>query len=196
MSDALPDRDQALALLHEWVANLNLRRHAYAVEAAMRAYARKYGEDEERWGLTGLVHDFDWERHPDLERHPVAGVAVLRERGWPEDVCRAVLGHARHTGVPRDTRMAKALFACDELCGFLTACALVTPTKSLHDLKVSSVRKRMKDKAFARAVHREEIVEGAALLGMDLEAHIAFVLDAMRSIASDLGLAGSAPAQE
>ena len=127
---ALPSREQALALLHEWIENPNLRKHCYAVEAVLRAYARKLGEDEERWGLVGLIHDFDWERHPDRERHPVQGVEVLRTKGWPDDVCRAVLGHATYTGVPRDTPMARALFECDELCGFLTACALVTPGKS------------------------------------------------------------------
>ncbi len=188
MSGTLPTRDEAIALLHEWIANANLRKHCYAVEAAMRAYARRSGEDEERWGLTGLIHDFDWERHPDLERHPVAGVAVLRERGWPEDVCRAVLGHATHTGVPRDTLMARTLFACDELCGFLVACALMTPGKKLDEVEVASVRKKMKRVDFARNVNRDDIVAGAAELGVDLDEHIAFVRDAMRGIAPELGL--------
>jgi putative nucleotidyltransferase with HDIG domain len=138
----LPTRDQAIALLHEWIQNPNLRKHCYAVEAAMRAYAPRYGGDPERWGLTGLIHDFDWERHPDLERHPMLGVEALRAQGWPEDVCRAVLGHAERSGVPRDTPMAKALYACDEVAGFLVACALVTPTKSLADVEVASVRKK------------------------------------------------------
>jgi len=129
--DALPTREQALALLHEWVENPGLRKHCLCVEAVMRAYARKYGEDEARWGLTGLIHDFDWERHPDAGRHPIHGVAVLREYGWPDDILRAVLGHANYTGVPRDTRMARALYACDELCGFLIACALVMPDRSI-----------------------------------------------------------------
>ena len=137
--DTLPTRDQALALLHEWVANPGLRKHCYAVEAAMRAYAPRYDGDPGRWGLTGLLHDFDWERHPDLERHPILGVEELRRQGWPEDVCRAVLGHAVHSGVPRDTPMAKALYACDEVSGFLVACALVTPTKSLDQVEVASV---------------------------------------------------------
>ena len=186
--EALPSRAQALELLHEWVSNLNLRKHCYAVEAAMRAYALELGGDQDRWGITGLIHDFDWERHPDLERHPVQGVAVLRERGWPEDVCRAVLGHATHTGVPRDTPMAKALYACDELTGFLVACALVTPGKSLDQVEVPSVRKKMKRADFARNVSREDIVNGAAELGVDLDQHIALTLEAMRGIRGELGL--------
>jgi len=185
---SLPSREQALALLHEWIQNPNLRKHCYAVEAAMRAYARTMGGDEERWGITGLIHDFDWERHPDLERHPVQGVAILREQGWPEDVCRAVLGHATHTGVPRDTEMAKALYACDELSGFLVACALITPEKSLEKVEVASVKKKMKRADFARNVNRDDIVTGAAELGVDLDAHIAFVLEAMRGIHGELGL--------
>jgi putative nucleotidyltransferase with HDIG domain len=186
--DTLPSREQALAVLHEWVANPNLRKHCYAVEAAMRAYARRSGEDEERWAITGLIHDFDWERHPDLERHPMEGVAVLRAQGWPEDVCRAVLGHAEHSGVPRDTLMAKTLYACDELCGFLVACALVTPEKRLDQVEVSSVKKKMKRADFARNVNREDIVKGAAELGVDLDEHIAFVLEAMRGIRETLEL--------
>jgi putative nucleotidyltransferase with HDIG domain len=186
--DALPSREQALALLHEWIANPNLRKHCYAVEAAMRAYARTQGEDEERWGIAGLVHDFDWERHPDLERHPVKGVEVLRSLGWPDDVCRAVLGHATHTGVPRDSAMAKALYACDDLTGFLVACALITPGKSLDQVEVASVKKKMKRADFARNVSRDDIVNGAAELGVDLDEHIAFTLAAMRGIRSELGL--------
>lgn len=185
---ALPTREQALALLHDWIQNPNLRKHCYAVEAAMRAYARKAGEDEERWGVTGLIHDFDWERHPDLERHPIQGVEVLRSLGWPEDVCRAVLGHASRTGVPRDTPMAKTLFACDELTGFLVACALMTPGKTLAEVEVPSVRKKMKRADFARNVSRDDIVNGAAELGVELDAHIAFVRDAMLGIAGELGL--------
>jgi putative nucleotidyltransferase with HDIG domain len=185
---ALPTREQAVVLLHEWMQNPNLRKHCYAVEAAMRAYARKFGEDEDRWGITGLIHDFDWERHPDLERHPVEGVKVLQSLGWPEDVCRAVLGHASHTGVPRDTPMAKTLFACDELCGFLVACALVQPDKSLASVEVASVKKKMKRVDFARNVSRDDIVNGAAEMGVDLDEHIAFVLEAMRGIKSELGL--------
>jgi predicted hydrolase (HD superfamily) len=185
---ALPTRDQALALLHEWVQNVNLRKHCYAVEAAMRAYAAKYGEDAERWGLTGLIHDFDWERHPSAELHPMAGVEVLRAAGWPDDVCRAVLGHATYSGVPRDTLMARALFACDELSGFLVACALVTPEKKLAGVAVDSVKKKMKSAGFARNVNRDDIVNGAAELGVDLDEHIAFVRDAMLGIVGELGL--------
>jgi putative nucleotidyltransferase with HDIG domain len=186
--EALPSREQAIALLHEWIENPNLRKHCYAVEAAMRAYARKLGGDEDRWGLTGLIHDFDWERHPDLERHPMKGVEVLRSLGWPDDVCRAVLGHAVHSGVPRDTPMAQALFAVDELCGFLVACALVQPSKSLMDVDPASVRKKMKRADFARNVNREDIVNGAAEFGVELDGHIAFVLDAMRGIRAEMGL--------
>ena len=185
---ALPTRDQALALLHEWVQNPNLRKHCYAVEAAMRAYAVKYGEDVERWGLTGLIHDFDWEKHPTAELHPMAGVEVLRAAGWPDDICRAVLGHATYSGVPRDTLMARALFACDELSGFLVACALVTPEKKLASVAADSVRKKMKSAGFARNVNRDDIVNGAAELGVDLDEHIAFVKDAMLGIAGELGL--------
>ncbi len=189
----LPTRDEAMALLREYTGGPGLLKHALAVEAALRAHARRLGQDENAWGLVGLLHDFDYERWPDAENHPWRGAEILEKLGYPDWFRRAVLSHASYTGVSRDTDLEKALYACDELCGFLTACALVTPTRSLHDLKVSSVRKRMKDKAFARAVNRDEIVEGAALLGMDLEAHVAFVLDAMRGIADDLGLAGSAP---
>jgi putative nucleotidyltransferase with HDIG domain len=185
---AIPTREQALALLHEWIQNVNLRKHCYAVEAAMRAYARHYGEDEDRWGLTGLIHDFDWERHPDLERHPAKGVEVLRSLGWPDDVCRAVLGHGTHTGVPRDTLMARALFACDELSGFLVACALMTPGKSLMEVEPASVRKKMKRADFARNVSRDDIVNGAAEFGVDLDEHILFTLEAMRGIRAELGL--------
>jgi putative nucleotidyltransferase with HDIG domain len=185
---ALPTREQALALLHEWIENPGLRKHCYAVEAAMRAYARKLGDDEERWGLVGLIHDFDWERHPDRERHPAQGVEVLRAKGWPEDVCRAILGHATYTGVPRDTPMARALFACDELCGFLTACALITPGKSLDQVEVASVKKKMKRVDFARNVSREDIVQGAAEFGVDLDQHIGFTIEAMRGARGEIGL--------
>jgi putative nucleotidyltransferase with HDIG domain len=188
ITGALPTREQALALVHEWIENVNLRKHCYAVEASMRAYARKMGGDEERWGIAGLVHDFDWERHPDLERHPMKGVEVLRSQGWPEDVCRAVLGHAQHSGVPRDSDMARALYACDELCGFLVACALVTPERRLDQVEVASVRKKMKRADFARNVSREDIVQGAAELGVDLDQHIAFVREAMLGVRDELGL--------
>jgi putative nucleotidyltransferase with HDIG domain len=183
-----PTREQALALVHEWIANPNLRKHCYAVEAAMRAYAKHYGEDVERWGLTGLIHDFDWERHPSAELHPMKGVEVLRAAGWPEDICRAVLGHASYSGVPRDTVMAKALFACDELSGFLVACALVNPEKKLALVEVDSVRKKMKSAGFARNVNRDDIVNGAAELGVELDGHISFVREAMLTIAGELGL--------
>jgi len=185
---ALPSREQALALLHEWIENANLCKHCYAVEAAMRAYAGKCGEDAERWGLTGLIHDFDWERHPSAELHPMKGVEVLRAAGWPEDICRAVLGHATYSGVPRDTLMARALFACDELSGFLVACALVTPERKLASVAVDSVKKKMKSAGFARNVNRDDILNGAAELGVDLDQHIAFVRDAMLGIAGELGL--------
>jgi putative nucleotidyltransferase with HDIG domain len=185
---ALPTRDEAIALLHEWIENPNLRKHCCAVEAAMRAYARKYGEDEERWGIVGLLHDYDWEKHPDAERHPVKGVELLRARGYPEDVCRAILGHATYTGVPRDTLMARTLFACDELCGFLVACALVAPNRKLAEVEVASVKKKMKRAAFARTVHREEILQGTEELGVPLDEHIAFVLEAMRGVSGELGL--------
>lgn len=186
--NALPAREQALELLHEWVAGPGLRKHCYAVEAAMRAYARKLGGDEERWGLTGLIHDFDWERHPSAEQHPMQGVEVLRATGWPDDICRAVLAHATYSGVPRDTRMAQALFACDELSGFLVACALVNPEKRLALVEPTSVRKKLKSAGFARNVNRDDIVNGATELGVDLDEHIVFVRDAMIGIAGELGL--------
>ena len=166
-----------------------------AVEAAMRAYAEKYGEDPERWGLAGLIHDFDYERYPNAshsatEEHPAHGVNVLRERGWPDDILQAILGHATYSGVSRETTMAKALFAVDELTGLVTATALVRPSKSLHEVDARSVRKKMKDKAFARGVNRDDVLLGAQELGVDLDAHIQFVIDAMRARAADLGLDG------
>ncbi len=193
----LPTRDDALRLMEEWTASDSLRKHMLAVEAAMRAYARRFGEDEARWGLAGLLHDFDYERFPndaqaaDAE-HPSEGVRHLRTLGYPEDILQAILGHAAYTGVARETRMAQALFAVDELCGLITAAALVRPSRSVLDLEASSVRKRMKDKAFARGVNREDVINGAAALGVELEAHIAFVIEAMRGSASALGLAGVA----
>lgn len=196
MPETLPARDDALALMESWTASESLRMHMLAVEGAMRAYARHYGEDEARWGLAGLLHDFDYERFPndahtpDAE-HPSEGVRHLRGLGYPEDVLQAILGHADYTGVPRTTRMAKALYAVDELCGLITAAALVRPSRSVLDLEASSVRKRMKDKAFARGVSREDVVNGAADLGVELDRHIAFVIDAMRARASLLGLAGT-----
>ncbi len=195
-TSALPSRDAALALMHEYTASDSLRKHMYAVEAAMRAYAAHYGEDPERWGLTGLVHDFDYERWPNAEhspteQHPAAGVRVLRELGYPEDVLEAILGHATYSGVPRVTRMAKALFAVDELTGLITATALVRPSKSVHEVDAKSVRKKMKDKAFARGVNRDDVINGASDLGVELEWHIQFVVDAMKARADALGLAGT-----
>jgi putative nucleotidyltransferase with HDIG domain len=184
----LQTREQALALLREWIQNPNLRKHCLAVEAAMRHHARARGADEERWGLAGLIHDFDWERHPDAVRHPAAGVEVLRGLGWPEDICQAVLGHATHTGVPRATPMAQVLYACDELCGFLVACALITPHKSLDEVEVAGVRRKMKRADFARNVSREDIVNGVAELAVDLDQHIAATLVALRGIKGEMGL--------
>ncbi|HFB68071.1 MAG TPA: HDIG domain-containing protein [Calditrichae bacterium] len=181
-------REEAYALLTEYTKKENLIKHALAVEAAMRAYARKFGEDEEAWGIVGLLHDFDYEMYPSLEDHPFKGAEILREKGYPEEWIEAILGHAEHTGVPRKTNMAKALFAVDELCGFITAVALVRPDKKLDSVKVKSVKKKLKDKAFARQVSREDIRKGAEELGVDLDEHIAFVLEAMKSVADKLGL--------
>jgi putative nucleotidyltransferase with HDIG domain len=187
-------RSEALALMHEYTASDALRKHMYAVELAMRAMAeRAGGEDTEAWGLVGLLHDFDYERYPNAahsphEEHPSEGVRILAERGLPEPMQRAILGHANYTGVPRDSAMARALFAVDELCGFLVACALVRPSRSLQDLEVSSVRKKLKDKAFARGVSREDVIQGAAELGVPLDEHIAFVLAALRPQERVLGL--------
>jgi putative nucleotidyltransferase with HDIG domain len=183
--------------MHEYTSSDSLRKHMLAVEAAMRAYARKYGEDEERWGLAGLMHDFDYERYPNAEHsateeHPAEGVRVLRECGYPEDILQAILGHAVYTGVTRETRMAKALFAVDELTGLITATALVKPSRSVHEVEAKSGRKTMKDKAFARGVSREDVLLGASELGVDLDEHIQFVIEAMRGSADELGLAGSA----
>lgn len=181
------DRQAAWDMMCEWTQNENLRKHMLAVEACMRAYARKFGEDEEKWAVTGLIHDFDYERHPHAPDHPLKGHEVLKAKEYPEDVRRAILGHADYTGVPRDTQMARALFACDELAGFITACSLVRPDR-IASLEVKSVRKRMKDKAFARAVSREDIVKGAEELGVPLDEHVATCIEAMRAIAPELGL--------
>jgi predicted hydrolase (HD superfamily) len=193
---ALPTREDALALVHQYTTNESLRKHMLAVEAAMRAYAMRFGEDPERWGLTGLVHDFDYERWPNeahspSEGHPSEGVRILREQGWPEDILEAILGHGDYTGVPRVTPLAKTLFAVDELTGLITATALVRPSRSVHEVDARSVRKKMKDKAFARGVSREDVVAGAAALGVDLDEHIDFVVTAMRGSAASLGLAGT-----
>jgi len=187
------NRDEALALMVQHTKNPALRQHMLAVEAAMRAYAKQYGGDEEAWGAVGLLHDFDYETYPNPEHsptegHPAWGVRLLKERGFGDEQCRAILGHATYSGVPRDTPMAKTLFACDELCGFLVACALIQPDKSLASVEVASVKKKMKRADFARNVSRDDIVNGAAEMGVDLDPHIAFVLEAMRGIKSELGL--------
>jgi len=194
----LPTRDDALAIVHEYTASDSLRKHMLAVEAAMRAYAEKSGEDVERWGLAGLVHDFDYERFPNdahsaTEEHPAEGVRILRDRGWPEDILEAILGHAQYSGVPRVTPMAKTLFAVDELTGLITATALVRPSKSVHEVEARSVRKKMKDKAFARGVSRDDVIQGAEAMGVDLDEHITFVIGAMQRSADALGLAGVQP---
>ncbi|PYV14860.1 MAG: HAD family hydrolase [Acidobacteria bacterium] len=181
------DRAAAWELLCEYVKNENLRRHALAVEACVKAYAKKFGEDEETWSVVALLHDFDYEIHPNAPDHPVKGSEILKAKGLPEDLRRAILGHADYTGVPRDTRLAKALFASDELAGFITACSLVRPDK-IMTLEAKSVRKRMKDKAFARSVSREDILKGAEELGVPLDEHIAFSIEAMRAIARELAL--------
>jgi putative nucleotidyltransferase with HDIG domain len=198
MSTDLPSRDAALALQHEYTKSDSLRKHMLAVEAAMRAYATKFGEDPERWGLAGLMHDFDYERYPNAEHsategHPAHGVRILREHGWPEDILQAILGHATYSGVARESRMARALFAVDELTGLVTATALVRPSRSVHEVDARSVRKKMKDKAFARGVNRDDVLVGAQELGVDLDEHIQFVVDAMRGAAESLGLAGTTP---
>lgn len=186
-------RDQALALMHEYTTSDALRKHMYAVESAMRGYARKMGEDEEAWGVVGLLHDFDYERFPNdahspTEEHPSWGVRLLRERGLDDGSCQAILGHASYTGVARESPLAKTLFAVDELCGFLVACALVRPSRSLADLEVKSVKKKLKDKAFARGVSRADIAQGVEELGVPLEDHVAFVLESLRPDESRLGL--------
>ena len=188
-------RDEALALMQEHTQSASLRQHMLAVEAAMRAYAAKSGEDLETWGLAGLLHDYDYERYPNPEHsptegHPAWGVQQLRTKGVAEPVCRAILGHGTYTGVPRDTLMAKTLFAVDELCGFLVACALVRPSKSFSDLEVSSVKKKLKDKAFARGVNRDEVRQGAEELGVPLDDHITFCIQALRPVEPALGLGG------
>jgi len=187
------NREEALELMHEYTESESLRRHMYAVETAMRAYAKHFGEDEERWGLVGLLHDFDYERYPNdahsaTEEHPSFGVNLLREKGLDEDFLQAILGHAAYTGVARETQMAKVLFAVDELCGFLVACALVRPDKSLKEVKVKSVKKKLKDKAFARGVSREDIQVGLEELGIDLETHVEFLVDALALHETEFGL--------
>jgi putative nucleotidyltransferase with HDIG domain len=192
MEKTSDQRAAAWCLLTEFTQSESLRKHALAVEACMRAYAKKNGADEELWGMVGLIHDFDYEKYPSAEEHPYKGNEILKERGYSDEVRRAIMSHAEYSGVPRVTPMEKTLFACDELAGFITACALVKPGKSLTEVEAGSVRKKMKDKAFARSVNRNDIIQGAADLGIDLEQHIAFCIDAMKSIAIELGLDGSA----
>jgi predicted hydrolase (HD superfamily) len=219
-AESMIDRETAWCLLTEFTQSESLRKHALAVEACMRACARKFGGDHEQegheftravteasqlgasapegmseedlWGIVGLIHDFDYEKYPSLEDHPYKGNEILKERGWPEVIRRAVMSHAEYTGVTRDTPMEKALFACDELAGFITAVALIKPGKSLAEVDAKSVRKRMKDKAFARKVNRDDIINGAAALGVDLDEHIGFCIEALQGIADKLGLDGSA----
>jgi putative nucleotidyltransferase with HDIG domain len=185
-------REEAWCLLTEFTQSESLRKHALAVEACMRAYAQKLGGDQELWGLVGLLHDFDYEKYPSREEHPYKGNEILKERGWSDEIRRAIMSHAEYAGVKRESAMEKALFACDELAGFITASALVKPGKSLAEVEAKSVRKKMKDKAFARSVNRDDIVNGAADLGVELEEHIAFCIEAMKGIAVQLGLDGSA----
>lgn len=195
----MPTRADALSLVQEWTQSESLRKHMLAVETAMRAYAVRLGADVEAWGVAGLIHDFDYERFPNDAQaaeaeHPAEGVRHLRTLGWPEEICEAVLGHAHYTGVPRVSPMAKALFAVDELTGLITASALVKPSKAVRDVDVAGVRKKMKDKAFARGVNRDDIVQGAEALGVPLDEHIGIVLAAMQENAEALGLGGVLPA--
>lgn len=186
----MTDREQALAIVREYVKNENLVKHMLAVEAAVRWYARNLGEDEERWGVTALLHDFDWEIHPDLHTHPMEGAPILRERGVDEEMIEDILSHADHTGVPRDSSLRQALAACDELTGLITATALVRPSKSIHDVKVSSVRKKWKDRRFAAGADREEMDAAIEAFGVEKWEHVGNVIEAMQGIAEDLGLAG------
>ncbi|HXZ13765.1 MAG TPA: HDIG domain-containing protein [Candidatus Sulfotelmatobacter sp.] len=193
----MPNRDDAWALLCEFTQSESLRKHALAVEACVRAYARKLGGDEELWGLAALLHDFDYERWPNdahhpTQEHPYSGSLILRERGYPEELINAILSHANYSGVARTQPLDRALFACDELAGFLTACALIKPSKSIHEVETASVKKKLKDKAFARGVSREDVYNGATELGVSLDDHISFCIEAMRSVAPALGLEGAA----
>jgi len=185
------ERDEALAIVRTYVKNENLIRHMLAVEAAMRFYAEKFSEDADLWGTTGLLHDFDWEIHPTLQEHPQAGALILREQGVPEVIVRGVLSHADHTGMPRQSRMEKALYACDEITGLITAVALVRPSRSLYDLNAASVKKKWKDRAFAAGANREEIEKATAEFGIELWEHVDNVIVAMRRIAGELGLEGN-----
>ena len=185
------NRKDALEIVHQYVKNPNLVKHMLAVEAAMRFYARKFNEDEEKWAVAGLLHDFDWEIHPTMEEHPLAGEPILREHDVPEEIIHAVLSHADHTGIPRETLMERALYACDEITGLITAVALVRPSRALYDLKPKSVKKKWKDKSFAAGANREEMEKGAAELGIDLWEHVGNVIKAMDSVAETLDLAGA-----
>ena len=187
-------RDQAWSIVCEFVQSESLRRHMLAVETCVTAYARKFGEDEEKWAVTALLHDFDWEIHPAAPDHPMKGEALLIERGVDEEIRRAILSHANYSGVPRVSLLEKSLFACDELAGFLTACSYVKPGKSIFEVDLASAKKKLKDKAFARAVNREDIINGAKELGVDLDQHVAFCIEAMKGRAADLGLQGTAAA--
>jgi putative nucleotidyltransferase with HDIG domain len=182
------NRNDALELLQEYTKSESLLKHAYSVEQAMKSYAEKFGEDVEKWAITGLLHDFDYEKFPTMEEHPYKGAEILKEKGYPDDVIEAILGHADYTGVERKTLMAKTLFAVDELCGFLLACAYVRPDKKIENVKVKSVKKKLKDKAFARAVNREDIKKGIEELGVDTDEHIEFVIKSLALIADDLGV--------
>ncbi len=182
------NREEAFALLKEYTKSESLIKHALTVEAAMRAYARKFGEDEEKWAITGLLHDFDYEKFPDMKDHALKGAEILKEKGYPEDVVHAIKAHNDFHGVPRESLLDKTLYAVDELCGFITAVTLVRPSKKLEEVKVKSVKKKLKDKSFARQVNREEIRKGAEELGVDLDEHIAFVIEALKPVAADLGL--------
>jgi len=184
------DRKKALKLLKEYTKSDSLFRHAYAVEQAMRKYAQKFDEDEDKWGVTGLLHDFDYEKYPTAEEHPFEGNKILKEHGYEDDILEAIMGHADYTGVPRDSLMSKILFACDELAGFIFAVTYVRPSKSINDVKVKSVTKKLKDKGFAAKVSREDINKGIEELGIDRTEHIQFVIDALKEKASELGLAG------
>jgi putative nucleotidyltransferase with HDIG domain len=190
VSETITDRSAAWNLLTEFTQSESLRKHALAVEACMRAYARKLGANEELWGTVGLIHDFDYEKYPSLDDHPYRGNEILKDRGYSDQICRAIMSHAEYTGVTRDSPMEKTLFACDELAGFITAVALVKPAKSVAEVDAKSVRKKMKDKAFARSVNRDDIINGARDLGVDLDEHIAFCIDALKGIAGKLGLEG------
>src|SRR5205823_4931985 len=183
-----PTRDEAWELVASMTKSDQLRRHMRSVEAAMRAYARRFGEDEERWGVLGLIHDWDYESGPTLDLHPMRGIQMLRDKGWPEDILDDIASHADYLSVPRDTNARRALYAVDEMCGFIIACALVKPDKSLGSVEASTVRKKMKDKAFARGVHRDELVAGAEVLGIPFDEHVEFVRDALKPIAQELGL--------